>query len=94
MPKAIEWTDAQDSTIRTMRAERASWDAIAAALRLSRYTVIERGRDIGAVMAEREAQPVTDDSRIPLPAGHSVSWGAINAATCLAGMAYPLPVFV
>ena len=31
--------------------------------------------------------------RGPLPAGHALSWGAINAGTVLAGSPYPYPVF-
>jgi hypothetical protein len=48
MPVKLLWTSAQDTRIRQMRSEGALWDAIAEALRLSRSTIIERGRRIGA----------------------------------------------
>ena len=33
------------------------------------------------------------DDRGPLPAGHALSWSAINAGTVLAGEPYPYPVY-
>ena len=33
------------------------------------------------------------NDRGPLPAGHTLSWGAITAGTVLAGAEYPYPVF-
>ena len=44
MPAKLFWTQARDHQIRKLRAEGASWDAIAECLLLSRFTVIERGR--------------------------------------------------
>ena len=40
MPIKLVWTDAQDTTIRRLRTEGATWDTIAALLRLTRWTVI------------------------------------------------------
>ncbi len=37
-------------------------------------------------------RPAQND-RGPLPAGHPLSWGAINAGTVLDGAGYPFPVF-
>ena len=48
MPKKLIWTDAQDTQIRRLRMEGASWDMIATILGLARWTTIERGRHIGA----------------------------------------------
>ena len=48
MPRKLVWTAAQDTQIRRLRAEGASWDTIAAILGFTRWTVIERGRRIGA----------------------------------------------
>jgi hypothetical protein len=89
------WTPAQDAIIRRLRTEDATWDAIAAALALSRYTVIERGRRIGARRPPPQFTPPPDDvNRPPLPAGHPRSWHVLTDGTVLAGSVYPLPVFL
>ncbi len=94
MPAKLVWTEAQDTQIRRLRAEGASWDMIAAILGLARWTVIERGRRIGARRPPREfVAPSEDLHREPLPAGHPRSWGAITEDTVLADTPYPLPVF-
>ena len=94
MPKKFIWTDAQDSQIRRLRAEGASWDTIAAILGLTRWAIIERGRRIGARPPPREFVPPPEDpSRDPLPAGHPRSWGVLTAGTVLEDTPYPLPVF-
>jgi hypothetical protein len=49
MPRRLLWTEAQDSQIRRLRTEGASWDTIAAVLGMARWTVIDRGRRIGAL---------------------------------------------
>ncbi len=94
MPAKLFWTAARDAQIRRLRAEGATWDAIAEALLLSRFTVIERGRRIGA--RKPAALPKTapeDPCREALPAGHPRTWGALIAGTVLEGEAYPLPYF-
>jgi hypothetical protein len=59
-----------------------------------RFTVIERGRRIGARRPPPEFQPPPPDlSRPPLPAGHPQSWEALTVGTVLEGTDYPLPVF-
>jgi hypothetical protein len=84
MPRKIVWTEGQDSQIRRLRTEGASWDVIALALGLARWTVIERARSIGAERRPPNAVAVLDESaRDPLPAGHVDSWGAINRGTSL-----------
>ncbi len=93
MPRALKWSAAQDTLIRGMRGTGASWDAIAEALRVNRWTASERGRHLGVKLPEPKSEP-TRESRAPLPAGHPIPWGAITASTCLAGQAYPLPVFL
>jgi hypothetical protein len=94
MPKKLEWSEGQDLIIRRMRMEGSTWDAIAAALGVSRYTAIDRGRRIGA---ERPPAgfclPPEDPRREPLPAGHPRCWKAITDGTLLEGTPYPLPVF-
>ena len=37
-------------------------------------------------------RPANND-RGPLPPGHPLSWGAINAGTVLDGAGYPFPIF-
>ena len=92
MPKKIEWTAAQDSKIKRMRAESASWDNISAAIGVTRWTVIERGRRIGARLPPPDFQPRPEDPDRPaLPPGHQETWGVINKGLSLEGMAYPMP---
>jgi hypothetical protein len=94
MPHKIAWTPGQDAMIRRLRAEGATWDAIAMALLVSRFTVIERGRRIGARRPPPDFKPPPPDmSRPPLPAGHPQTWEALTAGTVLEGTDYPLPVF-
>ena len=94
MPKKLKWTHAQDLVIRRIRVEGGTWDAIAAALGISRYTVIQRGRRIGAQRPPADFSPSPEDPRRePLPAGHPRSWGVIIHGTLLEGVPYPLPVF-
>jgi hypothetical protein len=92
MRKKIVWTDGQDAQIRRLRTEGASWDVIALALGLARWTVIERARAIGAEQMPANAVARPDDTaREPLPAGHAESWGAINRGTSLAGVRFRPP---
>lgn len=92
MPKKIEWTDAQDLKIKRMRAERASWDSIALSVGVTRWTVIERGRRIGARLPPPDfEQRSADPDRPPLPPGHPETWGVINKGMLLEGMPYPIP---
>ena len=92
MPKRIQWTEAQDLKIKRMRAESASWDAIAEAIRVTRWTAIERGRRIGARLPPPDHEPPPEDPERPaLPAGHPATWGTIVKGTSLEGMPYPIP---
>jgi hypothetical protein len=84
MPRKTVWTEGQDTQIRRLRTEGASWDVIALALSLARWTVIERARVIGAERLPPNAITVLDEAdREPLPAGHAETWGAINRGTAL-----------
>jgi hypothetical protein len=95
MPRKIHWTPAQDETIRRMRAAGASWDAIAATFSVSRYTIIFRGRAVGALRPPKSVPPAPPvQERLPLPAGHPLSWRALTDGTVLEGSPYPYPVFV
>jgi hypothetical protein len=93
VPKRIEWTEAQDSKIKRMRMECASWDCIAAEMGITRWTVIERGRRLGARLPPADFEPLPEDpERPPLPPGHNETWGTIIKGTSLEGMPYPMPV--
>jgi hypothetical protein len=92
MPKKIEWTAAQDLKIKRMRAESASWDNIAVAVGVTRWTVIERGRRLGARLPPPDFEPrLEDPDRPALPPGHPETWGIINKGMSLEGMPYPIP---
>jgi hypothetical protein len=92
MPRKTVWTEGQDTQIRRLRTEGATWDVIALALGLTRWTVIERARAIGAERPPANAVAVLDESgREPLPAGHVESWGAINRGTSLEDVPFQTP---
>jgi hypothetical protein len=94
MPKKLVWTDAQDTQIRRLRIEGASWGMIAGVLGITRWTVIERGHRINAMRPPRDFVPPPEDpGRDPLPAGHPRSWGVITAGSVLEDVPYPLPLF-
>lgn len=86
MPEARIWTQAADSMICGMRSAGETWAVIGQALGLSRNTVIERGRRLRAeapirVLVVAATKPVSDDpNRLPLPAGHSITWGMLSDA--------------
>jgi hypothetical protein len=92
MPRKTVWTDGQDAQIRRLRTEGASWDVVALALGLARWTVIEHARAIGAERLPPNAVTALDEScRDPLPAGHAESWGAINRGTSLENVRFQAP---
>src|ERR1700704_2247288 len=92
MPKRIEWTGAQDARIRRMRAASASWDSIAVAVGVTRWTVIERGRRLGARLPPPGFVPAPEDPERPaLPPGHEATWDVIIKGTPLEGTPYPIP---
>ena len=94
MPTRFHWTEAQDTQIKRLRAEGATWESIAAVLGLTRWAVIERGRRIGARRPPRELANIREDiARDPLPPGHPRSWDVLTAGTVLENTPYPLPVF-
>ena len=96
MPQKLHWSQRTDLQLHRLRAQGATWNAIAAALRLSRNAVIEHGRRIGVRLPVRVAMPAAlrelpDPARAPLPPGHPVSWAVITDGTSLAGTRYPAP---
>jgi hypothetical protein len=83
MPEARVWSELADRTICEMRNEGATWAAIGRTLGLSRNTVIERGRRLRAQAPARvvavQEKPVSDDpNRLPLRAGHPITWGLLT----------------
>jgi hypothetical protein len=93
MPKKIVWTEVQDTKIKRMRAESASWDNIAIAVGVTRWTAIERGRRLGARLPPPDFEPPQEDPERPaLPPGHPETWGSITRGTMLEGMPYPIPM--
>jgi hypothetical protein len=93
MPKRIVWTEAQDLKIKRMRTERASWDSIAAAVGVTRWTVIERGRRLNARLPSPDSESPTEDPERPsLPPGHPETWQPIIKGTILEGVTYPIPM--
>lgn len=95
MPRKTVWTEGQDAQIRRLRTEGASWDVIALALGLARWTVIERARAIGAERPPANAVAALDQSdREPLAAGHPESWGAINRGRSLEDVPFQPPATI
>ena len=96
MPKPIEWSEADDSTIRDMRERSEKWDSIASVLGYARETVLSRAKAIG-LNTERKCAPsvhARPENDAPLPAGHPDTWGMLLRLTpSLAGTPYPHPVF-
>jgi hypothetical protein len=92
MPRKLIWTEGQDAQIRRLRTEGGSWDLIALALGLARWTVIERARVLGVHRAPVNPRPTLDEAdRETLPAGHVESWGAINRGTSLEDVPFQTP---
>jgi DNA-binding Lrp family transcriptional regulator len=83
MPNRRQWTENADTVIKVMRGSGATWAAIGEQLGLSRNTVIERGRRIHAekvIQARAVAEEITvsdEPNRLPLRAGHPLTWGLI-----------------
>ena len=94
MPVKIAWTEAQDLKIKRLRAERASWETIAAEAGVSVWAAVDRARRIGARPPPPDYLPPPEDpEREAYPAGHPSCWTPIVAGTLLDGVPYPLPVF-
>ena len=93
MAAPLVWTAERDAIILGLRAQGRSWDAIAAALGISRWAAIERGRRLGArkPATVRRAPQLLDFGRPALAAGHPVTWGALTAGTVLDCTLYPFP---
>jgi hypothetical protein len=94
MRAGVFWTPLLDAKLLSLRAAGAAWCDIALELELGRYTVVERGRRLGArKLPKARAVLLEDRDRPSRPSGHPDSWGLITAGTVLDGQAYPYPVF-
>jgi hypothetical protein len=90
MPRKLIWTDVQDTQIKRLRSQGSTWDTIAEAMGVTRWTVIERGRRIGARLPPPDFVPDPEDpQRAPLPPGDPRTWNVIVQGSCLEGIAYP-----
>jgi hypothetical protein len=91
----IRWTETLDAQLKSLRAAGLTWDAVALEMALGRYTVIERGRRIGAPKPRPAAPPVMEAADRPArPPGHPQTWELLTDGTVLEGEAYPYPVFL
>lgn len=92
MRQRLVWSDPRDAQIRRLRAEGASWDAIASILHVSPWVAIVRSRHLGALSPRPASPPPPDDwNREPLPAGHHETWSALTHGTLLEATPYPWP---
>jgi hypothetical protein len=92
MPRKLIWTDVQDTKIKRLRSQGLTWDSIAEAMGVTRWTAIERGRRIGARPPPPDFVPEPEDpERSAISPGDPRSWNAITAGTCLEGVTYPNP---
>ena len=107
MPLRINWTEQADTLLLGLRRDGTTWDAIAAAIGVSRNAAIDRGKRLlvaegspeiaAARLPSRPAtgpKPIPVNDRAALPAGHPLTWGLLIEGTCLAGEPYPFPVFI
>jgi len=91
MPVKRDWTDAENTRLRQMRAEGASWTAIGVEFGVVSTTAGEQGARIGARPPPPDFIPETihrDQRRTALPAGHPDTWGRLIAGTVLEGSPY------
>jgi hypothetical protein len=83
------WSDGQDARIRRLRTEGASCDVIALLLGVTRAAVVERARILR--VDHHPETDFADTERPPLPAGHRLTWGAINQGTGLENEPFHAP---
>lgn len=93
MANKLVWTGLRDGILRTLREQGMSWECVAAAMGISRWTAIGRAKALGlhAPLPRPPRPPVPERGEAPLPAGHPIAWAVLTAGTLLAGTAYPFP---
>jgi hypothetical protein len=90
MRARVIWTSELDAKLCALRIAGWTWNEIAAALKLGRNTVLERGRKIGARRGPRRAAVIEAEARgrPPMSAGHPNTWAALWD-----GLETPVPAF-
>jgi hypothetical protein len=92
MPGKAIWTEGQDTQIKRLRTEGATWDVVAVVLGMPLCAVMERGRALGFERPPAHAATALDESeRPPLPAGHRETWAPINRGTVLRDVPFRAP---
>jgi len=92
MPRKTVWTDGQDTQIRRLRTEGATWGGIAQILCLTRSLVVARARALGVENPPAHALAVPDEAdRASLPSGHRETWNPIVRGTSLEGVRFKHP---
>lgn len=99
-PRTLEWTEAQDALMLSMRNAGHTWLAIARALGRPHTTVRRRAMATGIYKLDNDDAPpiaeLTPDQHEteareqwqPYRAGHPITWGLINAGLSLEGAPY------
>lgn len=90
MPSKRDWTEAEDALVRRIGTPDGPLKSeVARALGCAAWTVHDRMKAIGHRPEALDRQIVDeapeDLTRDPLPAGHTISWGAITRGSCLEG---------
>jgi hypothetical protein len=91
VPRKTVWTDGQDTQIRRLRTEGATWGGIAQILCLSRTLVVARARALGVENTPAYAAVLDETDRASLPSGHRETWDPIVRGTSLDGARFRLP---
>ena len=99
MRRQTVWNAEMDGRLRSLRRDGATWDRLAVEMGLSRDTVLERARKLGArakdTMAMAKAEPPGEPRDRPARApGHPATWQMLTAGTSLDGATYPFRVFL
>jgi len=94
MTERTKWDASLDQTILALRWSGLTWEAIAAKMGLGRYTVVERGRKLGARRRPHGVAVGESADRACRVAGHPETWGLLVKGTVLEGSPYPYPVFL
>ena len=96
MVQATRWTECLDGKLLSLRAAGLPWDSIAMEMEMSRSSVRERGRRLGAFCMPVRRPGLAPEAR-DRPArcpGHPDCWRLLTDGTVLEGQPYPYPVFL
>lgn len=96
MTEPRNWTVEETDLIRARRSEKKTWREIALELGIARHTVTHYAKESGIwteplpSLRHAASAEALDPNRLPLPPGHTYTWGAITRGTLLEGVPYPL----